>query len=49
MPIKDLTEWHIEGELWCPDCGTYYDFDGSWPELQKLIEEHTCDEHYADA
>ena len=42
MGIKDLTDWHIEGEIWCPDCGTYFDFDGSVLELQKFIDQHDC-------
>lgn len=46
--IKDLTEWHIEGELQCPDCGTYFDFDGSKPELDKFISGHACEEFEGD-
>lgn len=44
MPIKDLTDFHIEGEIWCPDGGEFVQFDGSWAELQKFIAEHACDE-----
>jgi hypothetical protein len=41
--IRDLTDWHIEGELWCPDCGSYVEFDGSLAELREFVDEtHEC-------
>ncbi len=40
MPIKDLTNWHVEGELWCPDCGLYFQFDGTDVELAQFIKDH---------
>ena len=43
--MTDLTEWHVTGELRCPDdCGLYFDFDGSLPELQQFADEHDCAE-----
>jgi len=44
MGIKNLTEWHIAGELWCPDCGSFFEFDGSKPELDEFISSHACEE-----
>lgn len=43
MAIKDLTSWHIEGQLWCPDCGSFFDFDGTPAELTQFIEDHVAD------
>ena len=46
----DMTEWHVEGELYCPDdCGLYFDFDGSFPDLQKFIADHDCAKALAEA
>ena len=34
--------WYVEGVARCPDCETYFDFDGSVLELQKFTDQHEC-------
>ena len=46
-----LTEWTINhAELRCPDdCGLYFEFLGTLPELQKFIDEHDCEDAIREA
>jgi hypothetical protein len=39
-----LTEWNVEGEIQCPDCGSYFPFEGTKPELDDFIASHLCEE-----
>jgi hypothetical protein len=41
-PMAILTDWHIEGEVQCPDCGTHFAVDAALDDLVKFTAVHEC-------
>lgn len=37
-----LTDWHVEGEIRCPDCGSYFVCDCPLEDLVKFTAVHDC-------
>ena len=42
-----LTDWHVAGEIRCPDCGGHFAVDCSLEDLQRFTAVHDCAEEAA--
>jgi hypothetical protein len=37
-----LTDWHVTGEIRCPDCGMHFAVGCSLEDLQRFTAVHEC-------